>query len=83
MDNFDVERYANAAARRAFEEGLLSHFKDNADCVEMNGKNVKSFLDEPLPLSIIDKKLCYKDSNGNLHALDTSEGVTKGSTAIF
>ena len=79
MDNFDVERYANAAARRAFEEGLLSHFKDNADCVEMNGKNVKSFLDEPLPLSIIDKKLCYKDSNGNLHALDTSEGVTKGS----
>lgn len=79
MDNFDVERYANAAARRAFEEGLLSHFKDNADCVEMNGKNVKSFLDEPLPLSIIEKKLCYKDSNGNLHALDTSEGVTKGS----
>lgn len=52
MDSYNVERFAKAAERRAFKEGLLSHFKDDADCIEMNKNNVKTFLDEPVIFSI-------------------------------
>ena len=32
-----------------------------------------------MPLSIIDDELCYTDVQGDIHALDTTEGVTAGS----
>lgn len=79
MDKYDIEKFSKAVERRAFEKNLLSHFTEDAGGVEFNKVNTKTFLDKPLPLNIVDNRLFYKDSNGDMHALDTSEGVTRGS----